>query len=55
MYWTLVKIVLLSLYPCIPVNPKITRPDPGKNVWTFCCDGWTSFWQLGRTKVIKRA
>jgi hypothetical protein len=41
MYWTLFKIVVMAFVP-IPINPKLTRPDPKKNFWTFQCDGFTS-------------
>jgi hypothetical protein len=35
----------LSFVP-LPVNPKLTRPDPKKNFWTFTCDEWKSPYQL---------
>lgn len=41
MYWILFKIVVMAFVP-IPINPKVTRPDPKKNFWTFQCDGFTS-------------
>jgi hypothetical protein len=45
MYWLLLKLVALSFVP-LPVNPKLTRPDPKKNFWTFACDEWRSPYQL---------
>ena len=41
MYWTIFKIVFVTLVP-LPVNPRLKRPDPTKNMWTFECDGFTS-------------
>ena len=45
MYWLLLKLVVLSFVP-LPINPKLTRPDPTKNFWTFACDEWRSPYQL---------
>ena len=45
MYWLLFKLVLASFVP-LPINPKLTRPDPVKNFWTFSCDEWRSPYQL---------
>lgn len=45
MYWILLKMVVLSFVP-LPFNPKLTRPDPVKNLWTFTCDEWRSVYQL---------
>ena len=45
MYWFLLKLAILALVP-LPVNAKITRPDPTKNEWTFTCDEFKSAWQL---------
>jgi len=47
MYWTLFKILVVTFAP-LPVNPKLTRPDPKKNFWTFACDEWKSPYQLIR-------
>jgi hypothetical protein len=47
MYWLLLKLVVLSFVP-LPVNPKITRPDPTKNFWTFECDVFTSCFQVAK-------
>jgi len=41
MWWLLFKVVVLTFAP-LPLNPKLTRPDPTKNFWTFECDGFTS-------------
>lgn len=40
-------LLLLTFVP-LPVNPKLTRPDPKKNFWTFACDEWKSPYQLAR-------
>jgi hypothetical protein len=45
--WLLLKLVLVTFVP-LPVNPKLTRPDPKKNFWTFACDEWKSPYQLAR-------
>jgi hypothetical protein len=47
MYWILFKMVVLSFVP-LPLNPKLTRPDPTKNLWTFTCDEWRSVYQLAK-------
>lgn len=47
MYWLLLKLVVLSFVP-LPVNPKITRPDPAKNFWTFECDAFTSCFKVAK-------
>ena len=41
MYWILLKLTVLSFVP-LPINPRIKRPYPTKNFWTFECDGFTS-------------
>jgi hypothetical protein len=40
-WWLLFKMVVLTFVP-LPLNPKITRPDPNKHFWTFECTGFTS-------------
>jgi hypothetical protein len=45
MYWLLLKLTLLTFVP-LPVNPKLTRPDPIKNFWTFECEKWISPYQM---------
>jgi hypothetical protein len=45
MYWLLLKLTLLTFVP-LPVRPKLTRPDPAKNLWTFECDRWISPYHL---------
>ena len=47
MYWLLLKLVLASFVP-LPVNPKLTRPDPKKNFWTFECDSFTSCFKVAK-------
>lgn len=47
MYWILFKMVVLSFVP-LPVNPKLTRPDPKKNFWTFECDDFTSGFKVAK-------
>lgn len=46
MYWLIFKLTLLTFVPALPVNPKLTRPDPSKNAWTFECDRWVSPYHL---------
>ena len=60
MYWQLFKLIVLTFVPYIPVNPKIRRPDPTKNLWTLECTGFVS--QLKRfytespaAKLLKKA
>jgi hypothetical protein len=47
MYWLLFKLVVLTFVP-MPVNPKVTRPDKTKNVWTFECDAFTSGFKVAQ-------
>ena len=47
MYWLLFKIVVLTFVP-LPLNPKLTRPDPKKNFWTFECTGFTSCFETAK-------
>lgn len=47
MYWLLLKLVFLTFVP-LPINPKVTRPDPQKLFWTFTCDEFKSPYQLAR-------
>ena len=44
MLWVLFKCVALFCVP-LPVGPKLTRPDPSKNLWTFECSEWKSGFQ----------
>jgi len=46
-WWLLLKLVLVTFVP-LPVNPKLTRPDPKKNFWTFSCDGFTSCFETAK-------
>lgn len=43
----MLKMVILSFVP-LPINPKMTRPDPKKNFWTFTCDGFTSCFKMAK-------
>ena len=66
--WTFLKIVALAFVP-VPVYPRLNRPDPAKNLWTFECSGFTSvfqeakvFWKtpaieslLGKSRTILNA
>jgi hypothetical protein len=45
MFWVLLKCVTLFFVP-LPVGPKLTRPDPAKNLWTFECAEWKSGFQM---------
>lgn len=47
MFWVFLKFVVLSFIP-LPIHPKITRPDPTKNFWTFTCDEFKSPYQLAK-------
>lgn len=47
MYWEILRLVLLTFVP-LPVCPKLTRPDPKKNFWTFTCDDFKSVYQTTR-------
>jgi hypothetical protein len=47
MYWLLLKLVFLTFVP-LPINPKVTRPDPQKLFWTFTCDEFKSPYQLAK-------
>jgi hypothetical protein len=44
-WWLLFKMFVMSMLP-MPINPKLTRPNPKKNFWTFTCDEWRSPYQL---------
>jgi hypothetical protein len=48
MYWALLKIVFLTFVPIVPINPKLTRPDPAKNSWVFECESFTSCFDLAK-------
>ena len=48
MYWALLKIVFLTFVPIVPINPKLTRPDPAKNSWVFECESFTSCFDAAR-------
>jgi len=48
MYWALLKIVFLTFVPIVPINPKLTRPDPAKNAWVFECESFTSCFDLAK-------
>ena len=48
-YWSLLKIVFLTFVPLVPINPKLTRPDPAKNSWVFECESFTSCFDLAKT------
>jgi hypothetical protein len=47
MYWQLFKLIIFTFAPYIPVNPKIRRPDPTKNLWTLECTRFESVYQAG--------
>lgn len=44
MLWVFLKCVTLFFIP-LPVDPKLTRPNPTKNLWTFECSEWKSGFQ----------
>jgi hypothetical protein len=52
MYWLFLKLFILSIAP-IPINPKLSRPDPVKNSWVFECDGFTSGYQIAKAKYLE--
>jgi hypothetical protein len=41
MYLKLVCLVL-SIFVPLPLYPRVKRPDPTKNFWTFECEGFSS-------------
>lgn len=45
MFWQL--ILVLTFVP-LPIRPKLVRPDPTKNFWTFECDGFISCYQQAK-------
>ena len=47
MYWALFKILFATFVP-LPINPRLKRPDPSKNLWTFECDGFTSCFEAAK-------
>jgi hypothetical protein len=47
MYWQLFQIIVFTFVP-LPIQPKIKRPDPTKNLWTFECEGFTSCYELSK-------
>ena len=47
MYWQLFQIIVFTFVP-LPIHPKIKRPDPTKNLWTFECEGFTSCYDLAK-------
>jgi len=48
MFWFIGKILALALLP-LPINPKVTRPDPKKLFWTFTCDEFKTTYQMVKT------
>ena len=53
MYWILFKLIVLSFVP-LPLNPKLTRPDPNKNFWTFECDGFKSCYEAAKVLYVSK-
>ena len=53
MYWFLLKILALTFLP-LPIHPKLTRPDPKKNFWTFECDEFKSPYELAKLVYLER-
>ena len=51
MYWLFLKLIVASFVP-LPINPKVTRPIPTKNFWTFTCDEWKSAYQIAKLHYI---
>jgi hypothetical protein len=47
MLWILFKMFVLTFVP-LPIHPKITRPDPKRNMWMFSCDDFKSPYQMAR-------
>jgi hypothetical protein len=47
MYWLMFRVLLVTFLP-VPINPKLTRPDPKKNFWTFQCDEFKSCYQIAK-------
>ena len=43
----MLKLIALAVVP-LPINPKLTRPHPKKNLWTFACDEWKSPYQIAK-------
>jgi len=54
MYWEIFNTLVLALSPIVPVNPRLKRPNPAKNFWTFECDSFTSAWQVLKTSKVMR-
>jgi hypothetical protein len=46
-WWLLLKMIVLTFVP-LPINPRVKRPDPSKNFWTFECDGFTSCFETAK-------
>lgn len=47
MWWVLFKLVVMTFVP-LPINPKVSRPDPAKLVWMFECDEFKSPYQIAK-------
>jgi hypothetical protein len=54
MFWILLKLVFFTFVP-LPIHPKITRPDPKKNVWTFACDEFKSPYQIAKVFYLENS
>jgi hypothetical protein len=50
--FAVLKIVALTFVP-FPVYPRLNRPDPAKNFWTFECSGFTSLFREAQPVVEK--
>ena len=56
MYWEIFNTLVLLFSPIVPVNPKLKRPNPSKNFWTFECDSFTTAWstiQKSRSLLLR--
>lgn len=53
MYWNLLKLVILTFAPVVPVGAKWTRTDPAKHEWIFSIREWKSPFGLAREVYLE--
>lgn len=50
---TIARFIMASFLP-LPLNPRLKRPDPTKNFWTFECDDFTTVYQALKNWYMDR-
>jgi hypothetical protein len=53
MYWNLLKVIILTFAPVVPIGAKFTRVDPGKHEWIFSIREWKSPYELAHEVYLE--